>query len=282
MPNHTMKYHIILLAAICITVARASDTPDRTKPGWKLVWSDEFQAAGAPDPSKWTYETGMLRNNEAQYYTNSRRENVRVEGGRLVIEARKEHYEIPGKPGKYADYTSGSIQTRGKCDWLYGRIEVKAKLPDGRGMWPAIWMMPTDGSAGWPAGGEIDIMEYVGHEPNVIHGTVHTKAFNHVIHTQKGATVKIDKPCDDFHVYAIEWDEEKIAFYVDNMCYFTFHNDGKGAETWPFNKPFYLKINTAVGGSWGGAKGIDVTIFPRTFSIESVRVYRREHPRSDG
>ena len=121
-------------------------------------------------------------------------------------------------------------------------------------------------------------MENVGYEPDAIHGTVHTKAFNHVIHTQKGAATKIERPYDGFHVYAIEWDADKIAFYADGLCYFTFHNDGKGADTWPFNKPFYLKLNTAIGGSWGGAKGIDGSIFPRKFLIEYVRVYRRETP----
>jgi len=273
-----MKYHIILFAAACLAGTAFAAAPDHAKPGWKLVWSDEFNTAGAPDPAKWTYETGKVRNNEAQLYTNDRRENVRVENGCLVIEARKERVELPGKPGSYADYTAGSIQTRGKFDWLYGRIEVKAKLPAGRGMWPAIWMMPTDGSAGWPACGEIDIMENVGYEPDTIHGTVHTKAFNHVIHTQKGSITKTEKPCETFHIYAIEWDEAKIAFFVDDLCYFTFHKDGKGAETWPFDKPFYLKLNTAIGGSWGGAKGIDDSIFPQKFLIDSVRVFRRVVP----
>lgn len=245
-------------------------------PGWKLVWSDEFTQAGAPDPEKWRYEVGMVRNGEAQLYTDNRRENVRVEDGVLLIEARKETMEIPGKAGKTAKYTSGSIDTRGKADWLYGRIEVRAKVPKGRGIWPAIWMMPPDSKAGWPACGEIDIMEYVGYDPDTIHGTVHTASYNHVKKTQKGGQIKIEKPWEEFRIYAIEWDKESIRFYVDEKLYFTFKNEGTGDAVWPFNKPFYLKLNSAVGGGWGGQKGIDDSIFPQTFYVDYVRVYRAE------
>lgn len=243
--------------------------------GWKLVWADEFEKSGAPDPAKWVYEKGMLRNGEAQLYTENRPENVRVEDGVLVIEARKETLPVPGKKGKSAAYSSGSIHTRGKADWLYGRIEVRAKLPSGRGMWPAIWMMPSDGSAGWPACGEIDIMEYVGYEPETLHATVHTSAYNHVKKTQKGSKLKTSKPEEAFHVYAIEWDAQSIRFYYDDTLYFTFNNEGKGPATWPFDKAFYLKLNSAVGGGWGGQKGIDDSIFPRKFLIDYVRVYQK-------
>jgi beta-glucanase (GH16 family) len=277
----TRMHPLTPLLATVFTLLTAPDSP-AARPGWDLVWQDDFTAApaGAPDPDNWVYETGMLRNHEAQCYTKDRRENVRVEGGSLVIEARKEHFEIPGKPGRFAEYTSGSIQTKAKADWLYGRIEVKAKLPAGRGTWPAIWMMPTDGKAGWPACGEIDIMENVGFQGDVIHGTVHTKQYNHVKHTEKTGTLKLDragqKPSEAFHIYAIEWDERKIDFIVDDAKYFTFENDGKGeAATWPFDKPFYLKLNFAVGGDWGGAKGVDEKAFPQKMQVAYVRVYQR-------
>jgi beta-glucanase (GH16 family) len=145
-------------------------------------------------------------------------------------------------------------------------------------MWPAVWMMPTDSKAGWPACGEIDIMEYVGHEPDTIHGTVHTADYNHVKKTQKGSRTRLEKPYEGFHVYAMEWDAESIRFYVDETLYFTFKNEGKGSSTWPFDKPFYLKLNSAVGGGWGGQKGIDESIFPQKYSIDYVRVYQRTMP----
>lgn len=264
--------HVVCVAMGAFSVGHVVAEP---KPGWKLVWAEEFEVAGAPDPEKWIYEKGMVRNGEAQLYTEDRRENVRVEEGNLVIEARKERLEVPGKPGKVAEYTAGSLHTRGKADWVYGRVEVRAKLPKGRGMWPAIWMMPTDSKAGWPACGEIDIMEYVGYEPDTIHATVHTSDYNHVKKTQKGGRTKWDKPWESFHVYAMEWDKESIRFYFNDTLYFTFNNEGKGEAGWPFDKAFYLKLNSAVGGGWGGQKGIDDSIFPQSYFIDYVRVYQK-------
>jgi beta-glucanase (GH16 family) len=241
---------------------------------WKLGWSDEFDRPGAPDPAKWKCETGFIRNQEKQYYTDNRRENLRVEDGSLIIEARKERFEIPDKPGTFADYTAASVETRGMGDWKYGRVEVRAKIPTGRGMWPAIWMLPDSISkVGWPACGEIDIMENVGYDPAKIHGTVHTKSYNHVKKTEKTSSVVMEKPWEDFHVYAVEWSADKIDFFIDGKHYFTFANEGKGADTWPFDQPFFLKINTAIGGNWGGQKGIDDTAFPSKFLVDYVRVY---------
>lgn len=252
---------------------------------WKLVWADEFDKPGLPDPAKWTYEEGFIRNREAQFYTCGRAENARVENGVLVIEARREKFLNPNyRPGaqsdwkrasEFADYTSASLTTRGIAAWRYGRIEVRAKLPGGRGMWPAIWMLGADRSAGWPACGEIDIMEFVGYEPETIHGTVHTAKYNHVKKTQKGARLQVKAPDKDFHVYAIEWSAERIDFFVDGKKYFTFANEHSGSDAWPFDKPHYLILNTAVGGSWGGAKGIDSSIFPTRFYIDYVRVYEK-------
>jgi beta-glucanase (GH16 family) len=222
-----------------------------------------------PDDSKWSYETGFIRNREKQYYTKARAENARVEDGTLIIESRKEKYEG-------GDYTSASLHTWHKAEWLYGRIEVRAKLPTGRGMWPAIWMLGTNRSRmGWPTCGEIDIMENVGFDPDVIHANVHTKAYNHRIGTNKGSKTKGDKPYEQYHVYAIEWHENRIDFFFDERKYFTFENEGTGNDVWPFDKPHYLILNAAVGGTWGGQKGIDDNIFPQKYYIDYVRVFRK-------
>jgi beta-glucanase (GH16 family) len=235
---------------------------------WELVWADEFNYEGLPDQNKWSYEVGFIRNREKQYYTKDRLENARVENGTLIIEARKEKYEK-------GDYTSASLNTWRKAKWLYGRVEVRAKLPTGRGTWPAIWMLGTNRrEVGWPACGEIDIMENVGFDPNLIHANVHTKAYNHVKKTNKGATIKADKPYEQYHVYAIEWYPDRIDFFLDDQKYFTFENEGTGNDVWPFDKPQYLILNLAIGGSWGGQKGIDDTIFPQEYCIDYVRVFK--------
>jgi beta-glucanase (GH16 family) len=256
----------------------------------QLVWSDEFDYQGLPDKTKWDYEVGFVRNKELQYYTADRKENARVENGMLVIEARKEEFKnpsyVPGAKGSWqksrenAGYTSASLTTFNKASWRYGRIEVKAKLPSGRGMWPAIWMLGTNirKGTGWPKCGEIDIMEFVGHEPDIIHGTIHTGKFNHVAGTAKGSRITIPGPDKDFHVYAVEWDPQKIDFFVDEKKYFTFKNDGTGEDAWPFDKEQYLILNIAVGGAWGGAKGVDDSIFPQKLYIDYVRVYQDKAP----
>lgn len=239
--------------------------------GFKLVWNDEFNVNGTPDDSKWGYDIGGhgWGNNELQYYT-SDSVNVSVNNGKLEIET---HYY----PNLDIKYTSARIVTKGKGDWKYGRVEVKAKLPSGLGTWPAIWMLPTDWEyGGWPASGEIDIMEHVGYQPNVIHGTVHTKAFNHSIGTQVGNQLTIPTAITDFHIYAIEWFEDKIDFYIDDTKYFSFANQNKTYEEWPFDKRFHLIMNIAFGGNWGGAQGIDNSIFPVKMEIEYVRVYEKE------
>src|SRR5439155_11939414 len=163
---------ILTIALLLLAVTRPATTPSSD---WKLVWSDEFDQAGAMDSSKWKFETGMLRNREAQLYTD-RSENVRVEDGCLIIEARKEHVAVPGKAKKFADYTSGSVETFGKAGWKYGRVEARAKCPRGWGMWPAVWLMGENiDKVGWPACGEIDVMENVGYEPDKVHASVHFK-----------------------------------------------------------------------------------------------------------
>ena len=254
---------------------------------WKLIWSDEFDKPGLPDPSKWSYEEGFVRNNEAQYYTRARSENARIENGMLVIEARKQKMENPAYDPKaqagsrrsraFAEYTSASLTTRGKASWTHGRIEVRAKLPSGRGTWPAIWTLGTNNSqVGWPACGEIDIMEFVGFDPGIIHANIHTRKYNHVLKTGKGSQITIPDASEEFHLYTLEWDAGHLDFFVDDKKYFTYANEGSGADAWPYDQDQYLILNLAIGGAWGGAKGIDEACFPQRYHIDYVRVYQRK------
>jgi beta-glucanase (GH16 family) len=256
---------------------------------WKLVWSDEFDKPGLPDPVKWEYETGFIRNNEQQYYTRGRQENARVENGMLVIEARKEQFKNPGydpeakgsgnsrRGREFASFTSASLTTRGKAGWTYGRVEVRAKLPAGRGVWPAIWTLGSNThEVGWPRCGEMDIMEFVGHQPGVIHANIHTAKYNHIRKNGKGSQLTVPDASEAFHVYALEWDKDRLDFFVDDHKYFTYENEGSGPDAWPYNKEQYLILNLAIGGEWGGAKGIDESIFPQRYCIDYVRVYQKE------
>ena len=258
-----------------------------TNNNYELVWSDEFNYKGKPDSTKWNYNYGFRANKEKQYYTDSLK-NARVEKGHLIIEAHKEkvankdfnNSEIKGW-AEYktkidsAQYTSARIKTEGLSAWKYGRIEVSAKLPKGRGMWPAIWMLSENRKEiGWPESGEIDIMEHVGYDNDTIHGTIHTKAYNHIKGTQKGKTIFIDNPNDTFHVFAIEWTPEKVDFILDGTVYNHIENEHKTTAEWPFDQKFYLILNVAVGGIWGGRKGIDDSIFPQQMVVDYVRVFQ--------
>lgn len=241
------------------------------KKEYKLVWSDEFDYSGLPDQAKWEYDIGGSGwgNNELQYYTKNRSENVQVSNGILTIEARKEKYETN-------EYTSARLLTKGKGDWQYGRIEVKAKLPSGRGTWPAIWMLASTNPLKWPDDGELDIMEHVGYDPGVINANIHTKAYNHTIGTNKGNKILISDVSQLFHIYSMEWNEEQITFFVDEKPYFVFTNDKQNnSATWPFSQKFHLLLNIAIGGNWGGSKGIDDSIFPQRMEIDYVRVYQK-------
>ena len=246
--------------------------------GFKLVWSDEFDKPGAPDAKKWRYDTSRNKdgwyNNELQYYAANRRENVRVEGGNLVIEARKERLSSMADYGGQ-EYSSGKLVTSGLADWRYGYFEIRAKLSCGKGMWPAIWMLGTDGSTGWPGLGEIDIMEMVAWDPTTVHGTIHTKAYNHVAHTQKGAKTTIADTCGAFHTYQLDWNADRILIGVDGHAYMRFDNDHKGNhDAWPFASPQYLILNVAVGG-WGGQQGVDPAAFPSKMEVDYVRVWQK-------
>lgn len=247
---------------------------------WTLVWSDEFDYQGLPDPEKWGYDTGGSGwgNHELQYYTAG--ENAYVDGGVLHIEARKE-----SRSGM--EYTSARMITKNKGDWLYGRIEVRAKLPDGRGTWPAIWMLPTDWAyGGWPDSGEIDIMEHVGYDPDVIHGTVHTDSFNHRRRTQIEAIRRVEGARQDFHVYAVEWYENKILFFIDGELYHKYspelYSSRISYKEWPFDRRFHLLLNVAVGGDWGALRGVADDIWPAVMEVDYVRVYEEDEHGIDG
>ena len=227
-------------------------------------WTDEFNTDGAPDAAKWGYDIGGngWGNNELQNYTNGL--NDSISNGTLKIVAKKVDFSNT--------YTSARMVTKNKADWLYGRIEVKAKLPKGRGTWPAIWMLPTDNAyGGWPNSGEIDIMEHVGYDLNNVHFTLHAQAFYGA--NGKGAGKYLGSVTDNFHIYRLDWAPYGIRGYFDNELIFEYLNNGSGSATWPYDKKFHLLLNIAVGGNWGGAQGVDDTIFPTTMEIDYVRVY---------
>lgn len=253
-----MKY-LFLIAAIVLF-----QTTDRRK----LVWSDEFEKL---DETKWGYDIGTAwqgwGNNELQYYTNDPK-NVRVEKGVLIIEARKE-------PKEGMNYTSTRLVSKNKGDWQYGRIEIRAKLPKGRGTWPAIWMLPTESTHDWPESGEIDIMEHVGFDPGIVHANLHSGKYNHIKKTNIDGKVTVADAMDNFHVYAIDWTKDKIDFYVDDKMYHSLkHEPGDDFMGWPFDQKFHLIMNVAVGGNWGGQKGVDENIWPQRLEVDYVRVYQ--------
>lgn len=257
-----------------------------TKDNYKLVWSDEFNYNGQPDTTKWTHELGFVRNNEKQYYTDSLK-NARVEKGHLIIETHNEIIENKTfknlesqdwtKNQPSANYTSASISTENLAEWTYGRIDIRAKLPQGRGLWPAFWMLGSDfRDVGWPDSGEIDIMEHVGFNNDSIFGTVHTKSYNHMNGTQKGKHININDPYNSYHIYTLLWTPTELKFALDDKVFNEFSNENKSRDEWPFDRNFFLKINTAVGGMLGGRKGIDDAIFPQQMIIDYVRVFQKE------
>lgn len=263
---------ISLFPIILIILALSSCQPKPTK--YKLVWSDEFDYTGLPDAQKWTYDTEGNSwgwgNHELQYYTSENINNAMVSDGTLKIVARKESFNEK-------DYTSARLITKKKGDWKYGRFEIRAKLPEGRGLWPAIWMLPTKWRYGnWPKSGEIDIMENVGYNPDSIFCTVHTGAYNHTLGTQVGTKIYAPDNRDVFHVYSIEWDETSIKGFIDNTPYFSFQKQSDDSDEWPFDKRFHILLNLAVGGDWGGAKGVDNSIFPAAMELDYVRVYQKK------
>lgn len=245
-------------------------SPEITVPdGYKLVWQDEFDKGTEPGSENWWYETGGdgWGNNEIQNYVAGSQAGVqlaKVENGILNIICKK------------IDGAVYSIRMNTKESWKYGYFEARLKLPEGKGTWPAFWMMPKNYTA-WPDDGEIDIMEEVGYHPNYVSSSIHCKAYNHTIGTQKTKEILVSGAQSEFHVYALEWTEDFIRTYVDGKELFYFANDKKGnKESWPFNAAFYLKLNLAWGGNWGGAQGIDEVALPATYKIDYVRVFQKQ------
>lgn len=249
----------------------------RGQTNWTLIWADEFtQANGTlPDSTKWAYDIGTGRggwgNNERQYYT-ARTNNVRIENNQLVIEAKPESYMGSG-------YTSARLKTQGKASWTYGRMEARMKLPRGQGIWPAFWMLGTNNtSVHWPTCGEIDILENIGREPTIIHGTVHGPGYSGGGGIGRGYSLPGNPVfADDFHVYAIEWTPNQITWFVDGTHYFTVTPASlpPGAN-WVFNQPQFLILNLAVGGNWPGYPD-GTTIFPQQLTVDYVRVYEKSN-----
>ncbi len=232
-----------------------------------LVWADEFNYLGFPNSTYWSFEQTFV-NNELQFYTVEDADNCWISNGTLKITARKEAME--GFP-----YTSARIQSHHKMEILYGQVEARIKVAGGNGTWPAFWMLGTDiDTIGWPKCGEIDILEYVGFDPYSIHGNAHTELYNGMDATNIGASVNITAPWTDWHVYGVKWSQERIVWYVDNREYFVYENIGQGKDQYPFTSSFYIILNLAIGGTWGGIHGIDDLIFPVTFEVDFVRVYQ--------
>ena len=243
-----------------------NSTIELEKPKLSLVWSDEFDATTL-NLDNWTYELGDgcpnlcgWGNNELQEYTD---DNHRLENGMLIISAKK---------GSNSNYTSSRIITKGKKEFQYGRIEARVKVPSGAGMWPAFWALGNDiETNSWPNCGEIDIVEYVGKNPGQIFTSVHTpSSYGNTVNSMITNVPNVE---EDFHNYAVEWNENFIDFFFDDIRVYTYFVQTKNQNTWPFNKPFFLIINLAVGGNFGGPVASDL-VFPRDYFIDYVRVYQ--------
>ncbi len=250
---------------------------------WQPVWCDEFEEDGLPDFARWGYDVGGhgWGNQELQYYTNANPDNAFIEDGVLHIRALKN-----GQGNR--DYTSARLVTKWRGDWEYARIQVKARMPSGTGVWPAIWMLPTENRyGGWPHSGEIDIMEYVGYDPGVVHGTIHTGAYNHMEGTQIGYSKEVPTVEDEFHLYEMIWEPRRIELFIDGERFAIFgynpltNVDVENHAAWPFDQPFHLILNLAIGGTWGGRHGVDDSIFPQMMEVKYVRVFQKDYAGMD-
>lgn len=273
------KFRMLLFITIILYLACQSDSGpvsnDDNEPTltYQMVWSDEFEGSSL-DRAKWRYETGAhgWGNNEWQNYTAG--DNVRVEDGYLYIIAEKTGNGQ--SPGDYTSTRLNSIES-----WTYGRFEIRAKMPEwkGNGLWPAIWMLGKNiNQIGWPKCGEIDIMEYVSYTPDHVVQTIHSIANNHINGTQiSSGYVSLENMEEEFHTYGITWEKDSLKFYVDDINNVNLTIPAPAVKTqdnWPFGNPFYLLLNMAVGGNWGGVEGVDDSIFPSEFVIDYVRVYQ--------
>lgn len=265
------KVNLLLLLVILLTACvNENTTPPETIGEWKLVWNDEFNEGELPDPMNWSYDTGSRGgwgNAEKQTYL-ADPETAFIDNGLLHIVA----YKSPRN-----NWLSARMKTAGTAEWLYGRFEIRAQLPEGVGTWPAIWMLPSKDIYGeWPKSGEIDIMEHVGFNQNQVHQTVHTGSYNHRINTHKGEHLIVDRASKEFYVYAIEWEEDEIRWYIDDEEVFVFKNENNTYMEWPFDHHYYLILNIAMGGSWGGIEGIDSKLENAEMLIDYVRVYQKD------
>ena len=258
--------------------------PDPGPEGWVLTWSDEFDGAAGtePDQTKWGYDIGGSGwgNNEWEYYTDERENSAMDGAGVLVITATESTtttyqcaYTPPDNlPGTCA-YTSARLLTNGKFDYTYGRAEARLKLPYGQGIWPAFWSLGNNfGDVGWPAAGEIDIMENIGKEPDIVYGTVHGPGYSGASGIGGGYTYT-EALSNNYHVYAIEWEPDEIRWYIDDTQFFTLTVAMLEGDPWVFDHPFFLIMNVAVGGMWPGYPD-ETTVFPQTMSVDYVRVYQ--------
>jgi beta-glucanase (GH16 family) len=280
MRPQTISTWLLLLAFAELTQTASAQSPaahpNPVPSHWRLVWNDEFNGGNgsAPDKSKWVIETGGngWGNNELEYYTN-RVDNVQMQDGRLIITAKSEGYS--DSQGVFRAYTSARIKTQGKFSQRYGRIEARIQIPRGQGLWPAFWMLGDDiATVGWPACGEIDIMENIGKEPDTVHGTIHGPGYSGA--KGIGASYKLpdgEEFAEHFHVYAVEWEPKAIRFFVDDHLYATrMPADLPAGTKWIYDHPFFLILNVAVGGNWPGDPDVH-TKFPQTMLVDYVRVY---------
>jgi beta-glucanase (GH16 family) len=290
MKNKTKQIACIAILFFAVTTQAQNFVPEssstqtlkKTKTSnanYKLVWSDEFDKEGLPNEKKWNYEVGGdgWGNNEKQFYMDKSLENSYVKGGKLHIVALKKKQEN-------CSYTSARLTTYQRFSLQYGKVEVMAKIPAGKGNWPAIWMLPVSVQArginheGWPLCGEVDIMEHVGKNQDQIHVSLHSELYNHLKGTQVTHFEKIKNATTEFHKYGIEWSEKFINFYIDDKLFYEAQKGADGHATnnegWPFDKPYYLILNLAIGGNWGA--DIDDSIFPNDFVIDYVRIYKKE------
>lgn len=259
---------------INVTQKEGSANLDPTGPeGYKLVWHDEFNT-GTTLSSDWTHEvqsSGWV-NNELQNYVNGEIDGNKVteiKDGKLQIHC----FNYNGK------IYSGRVYANVGTGWKYGYFEASIKLPKGKGTWPAFWMMPANNNYStnpWPGCGELDIMEEVGYNPNVIYSTIHCNKYNNGGSAIESGNKKVDTAESDFHVYAMKWTSSELTFYVDGATILTYQNDGSGVNAWPFNNPFYVILNLAYGGNWGGAQGVDYSALPLTMEVDYVRVFQQQ------
>ena len=284
-----MRIHFLVFAIFILCScsededkAQGNDQAPIFSSNWEMLWSDEFDGEDL-DLSKWnklSWRPGWV-NNELQAYT-ERDTNIFLDSGFLVLQGLID----PGFSGTdyngndyNADYTSGRVNTDGKFSTTYGRFDIRAKLPKGKGSWPAIWMLGESiNSIGWPDCGEIDIMEHVGYDEGMIHGSIHTEEYNHMYNTQRSGSKYIENVTSTFHVYSLEWSPFYLRYLIDDEPFFFVYNDSKGDNSkWPFDDPHYIILNLAIGGDWGGVQGISTSEFPMRMMVDYVRVFKQSN-----